>query len=96
MPRALVLQAYEPRRESVSPALPVGAAPQALIAAREADPNAHAAEERRRAAARAARLDAALAVERSKRAHAARLVRALHGLEAGGAPNPLGPLATST
>ncbi|GBF99332.1 hypothetical protein Rsub_11744 [Raphidocelis subcapitata] len=61
----------------------------ALIAAREADPVAAAEAEHARIERRGAQLDALLAAERRKREHAARLVRALHGLDAAaGAQHP--------
>ncbi len=50
---------------------------------REAAPDAWAEGERRRLAARAAALEAALAKEREKRLQGGALVRALRGLEPG-------------
>lgn len=58
---------------------------QALLSARESDPEAAAEGDRRRIEARAARLDAALAAERKMRMHAARLSRALTSLGSGAA-----------
>lgn len=54
---------------------------QAQVSARGSNPEHWAAAERERLAARAAQLDEALARERQKRLHAARLLRALHKLD---------------
>jgi hypothetical protein len=61
--------------------LPPLAAVQAQVNARGSNPEHWAAAERERLAARAAQLDEALARERQKRLHAARLLRALHKLD---------------
>ncbi|WIA40445.1 hypothetical protein OEZ86_013802 [Tetradesmus obliquus] len=53
----------------------------AQVSARGSNPEHWAAAERERLAARAAQLDEALARERQKRLHAARLLRALHKLD---------------
>lgn len=69
------------------------AVPQALVAAREAAPDQWVESERKRLERRATQLDEALAKERKKRLHAARLARALHTLDEQGSGSDIGTLS---